>query len=163
MLDLLILLSDFKMLLDWTHSNVFICEYLTSDNDEIRKIVAPSNIESSLVNNFTPNLVIQRSIWQVTNLCIEFWILRFYWSQISNLTIITNTVFMRYFYVSEFRSKHKNADHCGQCTLKFRYSFPKLSPTKHGQEKFPSRLPKILPCGHIVCNVCLEKGTLYIK
>jgi len=60
--------------------------------------------------------------------------------------------------MEDHRSKRKSADHCAQCTLKFRFSLPKLSPTKYGQGKIPSRLPKILKCGHVVCSACLEIG-----
>ena len=63
-----------------------------------------------------------------------------------------------FFFIVDHRSKRKSADHCAQCTLKFRFSLPKLSPTKYGQGKIPSRLPKILNCGHVVCNACLEIG-----
>ena len=63
-----------------------------------------------------------------------------------------------FFCIVDHRSKRKSADHCAQCTLKFRFSLPKLSPTKYGQGKIPSRLPKILNCGHVVCNACLEIG-----
>ena len=64
----------------------------------------------------------------------------------------------RFFCIVDHRSKRKSADHCAKCTLKFRFSLPKLSPTKYGQGKIPSRLPKILKCGHVVCNACLEIG-----
>ena len=106
------------------------------------------------------------SVWKVIKFYDFFFRFEFWLITKANNVKIQNLTLATYFYKTFFcivdhRSKRKSADHCAQCTLQFRFSLPKLSPTKYGQGKIPSRLPKILKCGHVVCNACLEIGNKF--
>ena len=143
---------------------------VNTNSDEIRKKIASSFSLSGILGEYVhfrfDGLQLFRfwtsessSVWKVSSMIFfgcEFWLNNNV--KIQNLTLDFYKIF---FCIVDHRSKRKSADHCAQCTLKFRFSLPKLSPTKYGQGKIPSRLPKILNCGHVVCSACLEIGNKY--
>ena len=147
---------------------------VNTNSDEIRKKIASSFSLSGILGEYVhfrfDGLQLFRfwtsessSVWKVSSMIFigcEFWIIM---SKFKTWHLIWYVrEFLQYFFcIVDHRSKRKSADHCAQCTLKFRFSLPKLSPTKYGQGKIPSRLPKILNCGHVVCSACLEIGNKY--